>query len=188
MTDVTIAMAGCGALGSRIALELARPGREFTLVDDDVIEERNLPTTVFYPHHVGQRKVDSLIEMLYWRSGCLSRTIPRTLNQGRLHWFKEASLVVVTFDNAEARNLCNRLDVPVVQVGMSVDTGSVHWGVDMDFGRDEHARGENPVCTGDLALGLIRMTVAVAVNSIEYWLETGRGRNILVTENDLTYY
>lgn len=182
---VEIAVAGCGALGSRIALELARPGRSFLLLDDDVVEERNLAASVFHAHQVGRRKVEALAELLWWRARCPCRAVHRTLATGRLGLFDGAALAVVTFDNAEARNLCNRLEIPVVQVGMSDrGTGVIHWDRP-DFGADEHARGQNPVCTGDLSVALVRMVVVAASNEVERWLETGRGRDVFVTENEL---
>jgi molybdopterin/thiamine biosynthesis adenylyltransferase len=56
---------GCGAVGSNLALMLARMGASsFVLVDFDSVEAHNLPNQAFAAKHVGVPKVDALREVL----------------------------------------------------------------------------------------------------------------------------
>ena len=62
---VRVAIAGCGGLGSNVALMLARSGVEhFFLVDHDVVEESNLNRQQFWPGDVGLPKVRALADRL----------------------------------------------------------------------------------------------------------------------------
>lgn len=60
-----ICIIGCGAVGSNLALSLARMGAtEFCLYDFDLVEPHNLPNQAFYTEHIGQPKVDALEDLL----------------------------------------------------------------------------------------------------------------------------
>ena len=57
-----IIIAGCGALGSHIAMQIAQEDMEFVLIDNDRVEAHNVltGTTPFALQHVGKKKVDVL--------------------------------------------------------------------------------------------------------------------------------
>ncbi len=56
---------GCGGLGSWTALGLAKGGvKEITLVDPDIVEEKNLNTQVYGPEDIGKYKVDALADKI----------------------------------------------------------------------------------------------------------------------------
>ena len=60
-----VAIAGCGGLGSNVALMLARSGVErFLLIDHDVVDASNLNRQQFWPGDVGQPKVRALADRL----------------------------------------------------------------------------------------------------------------------------
>ena len=60
-----VAIAGCGGLGSNVALMLARSGVEqFLLIDHDVVEPSNLNRQQFWPEDVGRPKVQALAARL----------------------------------------------------------------------------------------------------------------------------
>lgn len=180
-----IAIAGCGALGSRLAFEIAHPDHEYLLIDDDTVEAHNVGTgtSIYSRQHIGAGKATVLAELIYRRAQALSVIETRTLTANRTHCLEECDLVVVTFDNADARNLCyNHFAGPLVQVGVSqANTGQVTWRADYTPLPALHRRGEepNPVCTAHLGRHLIRFTAAVAAGLIEEFLSTGRQTSVL---------
>ncbi|MBI1973335.1 ThiF family adenylyltransferase [Candidatus Micrarchaeota archaeon] len=61
----SIAVVGCGAIGSRTALSLARLGvKELRLIDWDVVEECNLETQAYTKKQVGTKKVEALAQLI----------------------------------------------------------------------------------------------------------------------------
>ncbi len=65
LTSVRVGIAGCGGLGSNVAMLLARSGvQDMLLIDYDVVEPSNLNRQLFFPRHVGMPKVQALAEIL----------------------------------------------------------------------------------------------------------------------------
>lgn len=63
--DKTVAIIGCGAIGSITAVLLAKLGfRNFTLFDEDNIENHNLPNQFYFIKQNGKPKAESLKEMI----------------------------------------------------------------------------------------------------------------------------
>jgi len=61
----TAGIAGCGGLGSNIAVSLTRAGvGTLIIIDFDTVELSNLNRQHYFLRHVGKRKVDSLEEQL----------------------------------------------------------------------------------------------------------------------------
>lgn len=68
---------GCGAIGSKVALSIAKLGVEnLHLWDFDRIEAHNVPNQVFGLPHVGQLKVDVLGKLLEAYAGCKAQLHP----------------------------------------------------------------------------------------------------------------
>lgn len=62
-----VGIAGCGGLGSNCAVALARIGiGKLVIVDFDVIEESNLNRQHYYTDQIGQKKVFTLEENLFY--------------------------------------------------------------------------------------------------------------------------
>ncbi|UDM50910.1 ThiF family adenylyltransferase [Cupriavidus sp. MP-37] len=60
-----VAIVGCGSVGSKIAITLARTGiRKFTLIDDDIFFQANLVRNDLDARVIGQHKVDALAARL----------------------------------------------------------------------------------------------------------------------------
>lgn len=56
---------GCGATGSRVAVEAARMGfTKFSLWDADKVESHNLPNQAFFHRHIGLPKAQALADLL----------------------------------------------------------------------------------------------------------------------------
>lgn len=177
-----IAICGCGALGSQIAMLLALPGREFVLIDDDVVEDVNLGTTVYFTFHVGVPKVVALAELLYRRAECQALPVPETLERKQRILRIAPDLVVDTFDNADARALTHNLFIPTVHAGVSEErAGAVLW--DLGYKVPQGLpRGENPVCTHELGRPILRTVALCAVNVIERFLADGARLNCFLRD------
>lgn len=175
-----IAIVGCGALGSRIALELH--GQEFLLWDDDRVGEENVGTSAYSLHHAGRFKAVVLSELCA-RRGVRAEHVTETLDRGNVVRLSVMALVVDCLDNAPSRALLTGLSVPTLHVGVSeAGSGSCLWDHDgYEVPDDGYARGENPVCTHQLNAQLLRMTATAAVGVIEDWLANGVARSALVT-------
>jgi molybdopterin/thiamine biosynthesis adenylyltransferase len=61
LRQTAVILIGVGAVGSWVAVELARSGiGHFTLIDDDTIESSNLNRSLYSQENIGQRKVEAL--------------------------------------------------------------------------------------------------------------------------------
>lgn len=173
-----VVFAGCGALGSWVAMMLAVNTQLGTalLLDDDVIGEENLVTTPYYAHQVGVRKVIALAEMLC-RKGIdavgIHGTVSDPLNL-RLYGISHGNYIIVdTFDNRDAR-LCTR-GPSTVHAGVSVNrTGAVVWDARWTppppVGLE---RGNNPICTRHAGAQILQLTAAHTACAIRAFIEIG---------------
>jgi len=187
-TTTRIALCGAGALGSWIGLFLARPEIEFLIVDDDRVEEVNVPVSAFHRRQVGKRKVMALAELMWLKERCCTQTLMMTLKPGNVKAIGKfiPNLIIDAFDNVDSRALLTyfRLPgVPTLHVGVSADhSGIAIW--------DEHytlpegpPRGEDPFCTHHAGRAIIRMTAAVAAGVVERWMSEGKRESVVVMEN-----
>jgi sulfur carrier protein ThiS adenylyltransferase len=101
-----VGIAGCGGLGSHVALSLARVGiGRLILVDPDVVEPSNLNRQHYFVDQIGAYKVDALKEILLranpfvevetHRLRLTAENIPCV--------FADADVIVEAFDKAEAK-------------------------------------------------------------------------------------
>ena len=179
-----IAIVGCGALGSRIALELA--GQELMLLDDDRVGEENVGASAYSLHHAGRFKSIVLSELCARRS-IRAQHDTKTLASENVGTLSEMSLVVDCLDNAPSRSLLAGLPAPTLHVGVSeMGSGSCLWDHDgYQVPDDGYPRGHNPVCTHLLSAQLLRMTATAAVGVIEHFLAESVSRSALVTARQI---
>lgn len=65
LAAVRVGLAGCGGLGSNVAMLLARSGvQNFVLIDNDSVDASNLNRQHYLPAHIGRPKIDALEEQL----------------------------------------------------------------------------------------------------------------------------
>lgn len=102
----TVAVAGCGGLGSNAAVALVRAGvGRLILVDNDRVEPSNLNRQYFFRADIGQSKVDALarhlrainaeVELELLEVTLLPADVPRLL--------ASANLLIEAFDRAESK-------------------------------------------------------------------------------------
>lgn len=102
----TVAIAGCGGLGSNVAVALARAGiGKLIITDPDVIELSNLNRQYYFVKDVGKKKTDALSSHLLSINPGLkveSHFIELT-RENVCHLFKKADLLIEAFDKAESK-------------------------------------------------------------------------------------
>lgn len=97
-----ISIVGCGALGSAAAMALAKMGvNNFTLYDEDGVDEVNLPNQMYRTTDVGQFKVDALASIIqsYNTDAVVVSRNHNYTNQAL------TSIVIVATDNMYARRV-----------------------------------------------------------------------------------
>ena len=108
LQQAVVGIFGAGGLGSNCAVSLARSGvTHFIVADFDVVELGNLNRQYFFPHHVGQYKVDALrdillqinpaIEVTVYKEQLTAQTIPQM--------YSEAHILVEAFDGVDAKQM-----------------------------------------------------------------------------------
>ena len=179
-----IIIAGCGAIGSRIILEVADQFDHILLIDDDVIEQNNIGTSVYYQYAIGSKKTTWLQEQIYYKFNKVSDAYNKTLEKyiSNLHQIHPDCIVIDSFDNPQARLLtlnANTLHVGVSQFG----SGAVMWNEIYPKPELDFERGNNPVCTNNLGKQLIQFASSIAIGSILHYVQTGEKRSFIFQED-----
>lgn len=181
-----IIMAGCGALGSQIAWQIANYSDVFTLYDDDKVGEENVynGTSIYSRQHIGQLKVMALQSLLAYKYNVIASTINRTVDKQISGQTPSYDLIVDCFDNVEARSHTMGCRIPVVHVAVGEHgMGMVQWDDEFQLPENAVPRGQNPVCTNELGRNLILFTATVASVIINNFL-VGKGKeSVIVNEN-----
>ncbi len=184
--DVTIC--GAGALGSHVAVNLARCGvKSICVIDRDRVEEHNVSTQIFGLDDVGGQKADILRNVVARDVGIDVRSVTRELTDQNLNkLLKGANLVVDTFDNSRARHLvfdyCTQNEINCLHAGVNDEYGEIVWNenyrVPQDVGVD--------ACDYPLARNLILLVSAVASECLLRYLITGQKQSYAITLGDLS--
>jgi sulfur carrier protein ThiS adenylyltransferase len=102
----TVAVAGCGGLGSNAAVALVRAGvGSLILVDQDVVEESNLNRQHFFRQDLGRSKVEALADHLRAINPAVKLELHAlALTAGAApRLLGAADLLIEAFDRAEAK-------------------------------------------------------------------------------------
>ena len=181
-----IIIAGCGALGSHIAWQIASYGDVFILYDDGKVEEENVfnSTSIYSKQHIGQLKTKALASLLSYKYDAISMTVNKTVIQKIGGGTPSYDLLIDCFDNVEARSCTLGIRIPVVHVAIGEHgRGLVQWDDVYQLPDNGIPRGQNPVCTNELGRNLILFTATVASVIINNFL-MGKGKeNVIVNEN-----
>lgn len=107
LKETCVGVAGCGGLGSNIAVSLVRAGvGKLILVDSDVVELSNLNRQHFFLDDVGEVKVEALARHLR----CINPDVSLRLHNVRLtpdmvgSIFGDVALLLEAFDLAENKH------------------------------------------------------------------------------------
>ena len=102
----TVAIAGCGGLGSNAAVALVRAGiGKLVIADFDIVETSNLNRQCYFLQDVGKRKTEALSShLLAINPGLRLEAHFTELTPGNIcQIFKEADLLIEAFDRAESK-------------------------------------------------------------------------------------
>jgi molybdopterin/thiamine biosynthesis adenylyltransferase len=102
---------GCGSVGSVVALQIAKLGiKNITLIDDDEIEEHNIPNQILFgPQDVGMYKSELLSEKIYELTGIKPDFVFDKLCAENKHLINNVDFVFVCVDSMRAREEIFRL-------------------------------------------------------------------------------
>lgn len=104
----SIGIAGCGGLGSNIAMCLVRSGfNDFTLADKDTIEPSNLNRQYFFADEIGRPKAETLRRRMLAVNPDARITVLRTrLTAGNINeCFSDRGVVFEAFDGADDKKM-----------------------------------------------------------------------------------
>ena len=128
---MNIAICGLGAIGSRVALELARIAQpNYILIDDDRVEAKNIANQAYLLRHVRSLKVAAIAHMIseISPSSHVNMIEKRLTHLNARKFLSGADLVVDAFDNAESRIAVSRYSTArCLHVGMNVGYGGIRW-------------------------------------------------------------
>jgi len=132
-----ITLIGCGFVGGIAVNELCRQFLahhahlpEFLLVDDDRVEERNLPTQEFYQPDLWKPKAEVLANSLTVRYGAKANALVQRIE--RLEQVPKSDVILDCVDNIATRQLIHRYgllhDVVICHIALSPDgVGFIDW-------------------------------------------------------------
>ena len=179
-----ILICGGGALGSHLAY-LARDlaGCDWSVIDFDRVETKNLAAQWFVKPMVGKNKATALKLQLQNFYGLRIRDYTvRLAAENVATILGEHELIVDCFDNAESRQLVQdyvrQSGVPCVHGGLAADGefGVVRW--DKDFTIDSEDVPGRATCEGDGFLPLIlNVSQALAASVRRFVKHEGEQRN-----------
>ncbi|MFC5133515.1 MULTISPECIES: HesA/MoeB/ThiF family protein [Haloferacaceae] len=125
----SVAVVGCGGIGSVLVEQLARLGvKEFTLIDPDSIEASNLPRLVgSFPEHVDRPKVTVLQNHLWHIAPeCEVTTVQQPVQDAAEH-LDDIDVILAGVDQVSARMWLNEYAVrhltPYIDAGSIIETG-----------------------------------------------------------------
>jgi molybdopterin/thiamine biosynthesis adenylyltransferase len=101
LADLHVAVVGCGAVGSFVALSLCKMGvGRLTLIDPDVVSVENLPNQFFREADLGKKKVLACADILKdFDSRVQVETLPRPFIKQKL----EADIAISAVDSMDVR-------------------------------------------------------------------------------------
>lgn len=108
LARATVGIAGCGGLGSNVAVALTRAGvGHLILADHDVVEASNLNRQAFFTADIGRRKVAALAAHLRAIRDDLELTLHdvEVTRDNTDALFRGAEILVEAFDDAAAKVL-----------------------------------------------------------------------------------
>ena len=181
---------GCGAVGSRVATELARLGIEnIHLWDFDSVELKNVPNQAFLPEDVGKAKVDALAAKIEEISGEKNfATVHHMKVDGNFEAGDVVFLLVDTMaDRKEIWNGALKMKLRtslLIETRMGADSGRVYsfnpnkrsYGVAWEETLCDDSETERSACGATVSVGPTAKALAgLAVWQLVRWFAVSQG-------------
>ena len=177
---------GLGAIGSNLLVQLSKqyPDFEFTGLDYDKVEERNIRTQAYFLEHVGQPKTAAMRGILArysrkpnYKPANMKLTMPPMFCSAyKFDW----DLAIDCFDNSESRKYFAQ-EKNVLHIGFSPHyTAECIWNENYDVPGDVDPAHAD-ICSMTDAVPFIHYVVNSAALSISDWIQTGKKKDFLVT-------
>ncbi|CAN5336515.1 hypothetical protein BH10CYA1_BH10CYA1_15880 [soil metagenome] len=188
LASFKIVICGAGAIGSNLAVNLARMGvNSLTVIDKDRVEEHNIGTQVYGVDDIGTRKSECLRNLIHREVGEEIVSLAQELtekNVGKL--LRGHDLIVDAFDNSKSRKLVfdesSRSRLFCIHAGLSGSYGQVQWNNSYIVPGDAN----DDICDYPLARNLILMVVALTSEAVVRYCLGGEQLNLSVTLDDLS--
>lgn len=188
LAAASVHVCGVGALGSNIAVNLARMGvGNLTLIDRDRVEEHNIGTQTYSLDDVGGLKSELLRNDLFRQLGFSAQAVTKNLSSDNVSKIlRGAKLVVDVFDNSDARRVvseyCRASDVACMHAGINDEYGQIRWNetyvVPSDVGLD--------ACDYPMSRNLIMLVSTVACEALIRFICDKTRENYSITLKDLS--
>ncbi len=183
-----IVICGAGAIGSNLAVNLARMGvTGLTVIDKDRVEEHNIGTQIYGVDDIGARKSECLRNLIHREIGEEIVSVAQELTEKNVaKLLRGHDLVVDTFDNSKSRKLvfdeANRSKLSCIHAGLSGSYGQVQWNDSYIVPGDAN----DDICDYPLARNLILIVVALTSEAVVRYCLGGERINLSVTLDDLS--
>ena len=173
--SLPIHIVGCGAVGSNLALALAKMGaHNFVLWDVDCVEEHNLPNQAYLPRHIGMAKTAALADVL-------KEFNPRIEIQINNYFYESAyadelkGILVIATDSMKSRKMLgeafdSNLNIRrVYEIRLGFDYGELHVVTPLDdencYKWQSSLKDDSEIPDGPCNLRICTTLVSVAANT-----------------------
>ena len=178
-----VAVYGLGAIGSNLILQLMKqyPDFEYTGIDFDRIEERNIRTQAYFREHVGMSKVNA-ISILAARYLKQVKYQPLNIKVAKEIFDNPDALGLDCFDNSKSRKLlCNKNFKNVLHIGFSAQySAEIIWQDKYDAPGDVDPQGGD-ICSMTEAVPFIHFVVNFAGLVISDFINKNEKNSYIIT-------
>lgn len=181
-----IVVVGVGALGSHFILNTRNFSDPIVVIDDDVVEKKNVLSQFFGSMGVRKKKVVALQGIIQLLFGRKIETVAHRLTEDNVEvLLAEAKLIVDCLDNRQSREILQRYSelrgVPCLHGALSAaehSFGRIGW---ENFLLDEDAGEGIPTCEDGETLPFISVVAAQMATVAQLFLTSGKKASMCIT-------
>jgi tRNA A37 threonylcarbamoyladenosine dehydratase len=183
-----VAICGCGALGSNLAVSLVKQGvKSIRLIDFDRVTEGNTALQHYGLQDVGTLKVQALSASIFDDLGAIVEISHSKITESNAKKeLRDCKIVVDCFDNTQSRSILKAFGdhnrVPVIHAGVVGGYGEV---VHNAVYKVPEETGAADVCDYPLARNLVTLTVSVLSEEVVRMILGKPPRSVSITLEDL---
>ena len=188
ISNASITVCGCGALGSNLIDNMVRQGfSNITVIDMDRIEGHNRSTQIWETRDIGNLKAEKMKQKAYSATGTQIISIAKELNESNIEKFlRYDSTIIDTFDNTKSRTLvyghCKKNNIKCLHIGMHSDYAEIIWN---EYYTVPQTNTAIDVCEYPLARNIILLAVAVGTETLIKYINENKKYNYAITLRDM---